>query len=123
MLAKEGLLKVNAKNEANDLEIKKKVKNSKSTNFLRSDPTRISEGNSASLSGENDILSLENRFGTKHKIRMRNLARMENSPTEEPLEELTGLKGAIILIVRIIIDIIGSILGYGTISPTYYNYM
>lgn len=121
-LAKEGLLKINAKKEAYISE-KKKVKNPKSTNLLRKDTVKLSDNNSGSVSGDNDVMSLEHRFRSRQRNPLHQFHSIDNTLQQENLEELTGLKGALILIVRIIFDIFGGLFGYGTISPTYYNYM
>lgn len=102
---------------------KKMVKNSKSTNLIRKDTLKISEPNSGSVSGDNDVMSLEHRFRGSQRNRQQRFQNIDNTLQQENLEELSGLKGALILIVRIIFDIFGGIFGYGTISPTYYNYM
>ena len=49
-----------------------------------------------------------------------NAARYATNPSE--MRELEGLSGIIILLVRIILDICGGLFGFGTLSPTNYNY-
>lgn len=61
---------------------------------------------------------------TKEIRKMRNTRERGvcNEESELQIEELEGIGGALILIFRIICDIIGSIFGYGVLSPVYYNY-
>ena len=124
-LAKEALLKIWAKQDASSQvqNVKPIVETNTTTMpFPSWDQFKKSEGNSASISGDDDLPMISNRLpmGLNSNQRMQiNMAEQQ----QEEMEELSGLKGALILIVRIIFDIIGGLFGYGTISPTYYNYM
>lgn len=40
----------------------------------------------------------------------------------EGATELQGISGALILVFRIACDIVGGVIGYGILSPTYYKY-
>lgn len=120
-LAKEALLKIGAKKEAQTNPVLS-MKCEEIGNLKNRDLFKKSE-KTASLSGDLEYPGLDNRLmrGVNAQRRI-SRERSANTDTAE-MEELQGLRGALILIVRIIFDIIGGLLGYGTISPTYYNYM
>ena len=118
-LAKEALLKIGAKKEASTSPIFN-VHNEDFSELKNRDLFRNSEQNTVSAETERIDNSLLNRNGN---LTTGSIPLNLNNQETANLEELQGLKGAIILVFRIIFDIIGGLLGYGTISPTYYNYM
>lgn len=120
-LAKEALLKIGAKHDASANPIPS-IRTEEIHSLKNRDLFKRSEANTASLSGDQDLSRIDNellRGVNTQRIQMD----LNGQNTAAEMEELIGLRGALILIVRIIFDIIGGLFGYGTISPTYYNYM
>lgn len=123
--AKEGLRRVKKlKEEDHDLKgvpvknlkFKSEVINLKGDpGFLLKELQRNSEASSIEVS-EDEITPV-----LRPNFMMRERRRMEMNQGGEEFEELTGFGGALVIVFRVICDVIGSIFGYGVLSPDYYK--